>query len=122
MQSVKVDRKELLLIVRENKEKHIEAHKLAREGWHSECLNILQSTQSKMSKDPSFVPNPMLLSAVPTSHEEDYDRAIVMLDMSVDDSIELPSAVFDQFVMDRWQWKHTFDAASSKYAVGGMIR
>jgi len=44
--------------------------------------------------------------AEPTDHTSDYDPVIMMLKMSVDDTILLDAAEFDSFVRDLWAWSN----------------
>ena len=49
------------------------------------------------------------------NHEQDYQMAIEMAKMSVDDVIELSQAEFQQYVMDEWHWQHDFKHTTRAY-------
>jgi len=51
----------------------------------------------------------------PMNQTPEYDQAIRMLEMSVEDEVELTAGEFSQFVMDRWHWKQQFSATNSAY-------
>ena len=54
---------------------------------------------------------------VPHDHSAEYDRAIKMVEMSVDENLELTEPEFAQLVMDDWGWKQQFTASNSRYGV-----
>lgn len=51
----------------------------------------------------------------PEDHTRDYDQALLMAEMSVDETLELTNAEFTQYIMDDWGWKQNFMANSSQY-------
>lgn len=56
-----------------------------------------------------------ILLPEPEDHTEDYDQAILMLDMSVDEEIQLTYEEFRQFVMDQWGWQRSFASNTTAY-------
>lgn len=116
MRSVKIDKQELLKIVRENKEKHVKEYAESVNDYKAAVIKIaienLEVAQlgifEKMQKLQSFPP-------VPASYEDNYARAIRMLELSVEDVIELEDEIFNQLVLDEWHWKHGFMATSALY-------
>ena len=54
---------------------------------------------------------------VPHDHTAEYDRAIKMVEMSVDENLELTEQEFAMLVMDDWGWKQQFTASNSRYGV-----
>jgi hypothetical protein len=57
----------------------------------------------------------------PRDHTSDYDRVIMMLEMSVDDTIVLDANEFDQYVRDVWAWTHYDATTLGEYAVGTPV-
>ena len=51
----------------------------------------------------------------PQSYEAEYTRAMRMLELSVDDTIEVEQDVFNQLVLDEWHWKMSFTASNTMY-------
>ena len=116
MRSVKLDKNELLDIVRVNKEKHIsdfaesvEDYKLAVLVIAKENLKLAKTGDENEFKKFSHFPG------APKSYESDYSRAIRMLELSVEDTIELEDDVFNQLVLDEWSWKSGFVASNMVY-------
>lgn len=60
--------------------------------------------------------NSLIVSEVlPTSHLDEYDEVIAMMEMSVDETISLDSSAFQQYVLDNWTWKKNFIGSVTKY-------
>ncbi len=116
MNAVKINRLELLTIVRENKEKHIAQYIESVADYKLVVLknakeNLRLAKTEDLKEFAKIKNNP----SVPVSYETSYSRAIRMLELSVEDVIEVEEDVFNQLVLDEWQWKHAFMAASTAY-------
>ena len=116
MKSVRINTNELFQIVEDNKVKHareyIEAVKDYKDAVLTIAANnfeIAETQDTDEFKKLKRFPNP------PTSYEHEYDRALKMLDLSVDDITELDSNVFNQLVLDEWGWKDSFTALNASY-------
>ena len=55
----------------------------------------------------------------PVDQTGEDDRAIQMLELSVDDVIELGEDQFSNFVLDEWRWKQQVHTTNSMYTTGG---
>jgi ribosomal protein S28E/S33 len=88
MKNVKVKKAEALEIL----EKHIRAIKTGR-----------------VARVQVHIPEPQ-------DYTREYDRALKMLEISVDDIIELDEETFAQFVMDDWDWKRQFLNSTASYS------
>lgn len=110
---------ELLDIVRANKEKHIADFAEAQEDY--KALVLKNATANlKIAKTGDLVAFKNLKGAVaaPTSYEDSYQRAIRMLELSVEDVIEIEEDVFNQLVLDEWRWKQSFTVGNTMYKSG----
>lgn len=126
MNSIKMNRLELLSIVKKNLEKHkadyIEAvsdHKIAMENIAEENVKLTKQNQ-KYIESVESVDNTKLKRLkewlpIPNSYEKEYGRAIRMLELSVEDVIDVEEDVFNQLVLDEWGWKQQFATASTMY-------
>ena len=115
MHSVKMDRKELLKIVKENKEKHIAEYLEAVEGYKIAVIKTAASNL-KMAKTADLTKFKFQhIPSAPQSYEDNYTRAIRMLELSVDGIIEVEEHIFNQLVLDEWGWKQEFVAQSALY-------
>lgn len=116
MHSVKINREELLQIVRENKEKHIAAYNEAVADYKTAVLKIAKDNQKlAASQDLENFKKIKAVPGAPVSYESSYSRAIRMLELSVEDIIEVEETVFNQLVLDEWSWKNAFVMSNSTY-------
>lgn len=116
MRSVKINKEELLSIVRENKDKHVRQYEEAVVDFRTAVIKIT-TENSKLAKtgDLDKISKIKSIPNKPSSYEDNYNRAIRMLELSVEDIIELEEDIFNQLVLDEWQWKHQFVASSALY-------
>lgn len=115
MQQVTVKKDALLDILRTNREKHTAIFLEAQAGYRERVIKELDAMLAKAKKGER-VPNYWQIQA-PVNQTPEYDRAIRMLEMSVDDTVQLSASEFESYVMDRWTWKKAFLAANSAYSV-----
>jgi hypothetical protein len=116
MRDVKMDKAELLNIVRENKEKHIREYNEAVEDYKKAAVKLAQENlELANTGDLDKISKIKSLPSKPTSYEDSYTRAIRMLELSVESIIEIEEQIFNQLVLDEWQWKHSFVASGALY-------
>ncbi len=116
MRSVKVEKKELLGIVRDNKKKHVKEFDEAVKDYKKAAVKVAKEhVELAKTGDLDQIAKIKAMPQRPTSYEKDYDRAIRMLELSVEDTIELEEDIFNQLVLDEWTWKHAFTASSALY-------
>jgi hypothetical protein len=116
MHSVNINRQELLGIVQENKKKHVEAFKESVADYKKAALQIAKDNLAlvKTGKIEEII-KVKSMPPKPASFENEYNRAIRMLELSVDEVIELQQDVFNQLVLDEWHWKQAFVSNSTIY-------
>ena len=116
MKEVKLNRIKLLDIVQENKLKHIEQYIEAVEDYKIAVLKIAK-LNFKFAKtgDLSEISKIKSIPKAPESYESSYDKAIRMLELSVEDEILIDSTTFNQLVLDEWSWKQSFSLSGSLY-------
>jgi len=115
MNKVKIEKLKLLEIVRYNLQKHLQEYKEAVENYKLLVLKISKEnlkyskTQDVLKYGFKDYPVP------PKSYEKEYNKSIRMLELSVDDIIEINEEIFNQLVLDEWNWKNQFVASSTLY-------
>ena len=122
MQEVNVKRTDLIAKIQENRDRHANTFKAAQDGYLETVRHAFDGWDKKLNHGPN-APIETAIKAVaqvstfhaPTSHLEEYDRALAMLDMSVDETITLQVNEFQQLVMDEWGWKREFIRSTSAY-------
>jgi hypothetical protein len=116
MKPITMKREALLKIVKDNKEKHIKDFQESINDYKEAVLKITQenfkiakTADLEKFKTMKYVPT------APTSHEDSYTKAISMLEHSIDDTLEIDEQLFNQLVLDEWNWKPGFVTASALY-------
>lgn len=113
MKNVKVKKSELIEKVELNKSKHREIFEEALDGYKQEMLKHLSQMISDVEKGTSVDHHIPLVK--PINHLQDYDAAISMLKMSVEEHVELDIISFRNLVMDNWGWKEDFIISNTRY-------
>ena len=109
---VTVTRKELLERLKANRNKHAQEFDAAIAEWQKDLKSALSEIEpDKHTKWPEILER--LEYARPESHVHEYDQAIDMFEMSVNDTIKLDSNSFNTFCRDEWGWKE--DSSSNHY-------
>ena len=116
MRSVKVEKNKLLDIVRNNQIKHVKEFDESVKDYKKAAIKVAKE-HVELAKTGNLdqISKIKAMPQRPTSYEKDYDRAIRMLELSVEDTIELEEDVFNQLVLDEWSWKNSFTATSALY-------
>lgn len=113
MQKVKVNKQELLTVIRENRTKHIAEYDSASKIFIQDAIEKLQAMLDTAKTKNKIIQSLGLTE--PQSYVSSYDTAIKMLEMSTDDIIELSQQEFVQYVEDQWGWKQSFSTVTSTY-------
>ena len=96
--TVKVKREDLLTRVRANRDAHRELFLKAQTNYRRFIIEELDRMLADAKANRSIRRSINLVE--PRDHTADYDRTIMMLEMSVDDTIILNATEFDQYVRD----------------------
>lgn len=116
MRSVKVNKSELMQILQDNKKKHIKEYEESVKDYKKAALKVAKEhVELAKSGDLDQIAKIKAMPQRPTSYEDSYNRAIRMMELSVDEIIELEEQIFNQLVLDEWSWKHTFTATGALY-------
>ena len=116
MRDVKIDKAELLNIVRANKEKHIKEFNESVEDYKAAALKVAEDNLAlAQSGEVDKIAKIKGMPQKPVSYEDSYTRAIRMLELSVDSIIEIEEHIFNQLVLDEWTWKQNFVASGALY-------
>ena len=122
MNAIKMNRLELLKIVQANMLKHTAEFTESVSDYKTLVLqvctaNLALANTASLSEFNKIKSMP----ATPVSYESSYKRAIRMLELSVDEIIEVEEDVFNQLVLDEWDWKRSFVANTMSYKVGNAF-
>jgi len=114
MDTVKVNKEDLLATLEENRVKHVADYKEAMTEYRKAAV-IEVTAMLKQAKSKSEPITRAIKAPEPVSYEKSYATAIRMLTMSVDDVIELGEHEFKQYVEDEWTWQASFTSNTLMY-------
>lgn len=120
MDTVTVDKAELLKTIRENRENHRQVFNDAVEVYREKMIAELDSMLEDAKAGRKI--RRAISMPEPEDHTRDYDRVIKMLEMSVDSQIEIEEQEFNWYVMDQWQWNASFNTSTVAYAAQNVKR
>lgn len=113
MDSVKIDVKQLLSHLIENRAKHVVDFEEAMVGYRKAMVDTLNAKLKAAKKDEDVSHD--IRVTRPASYLEHYDDAISMLEWTTQSEVELDRMQFKQYVRDEWSWKQAFTATSAMY-------
>lgn len=118
MRTVRMDRLRLLAILKQNREEHREIFLEAQEGYRAAAIKELDAMLSE-AREGKRIRRSLSLVA-PVDQTREYDNAIEMLEMSVDDKIEITEQDFRCYVKDEWNWKGQFLSSNAAYSAKAL--
>jgi hypothetical protein len=123
---VKVRRDELLSVLHQNRERHIQEYEAACVGYRDVALRRIEEgfqeardVVNRLKEGQTVAVGFRISLSVPVSFEKAYDQIIRMMEMSVDTEIVLTASQFACFVMDDWEWKEEWASSNAQYIRGG---
>ena len=122
MEKMKFQKDKLLEVLRTNRTNRTNHRKIfleACEGYLKKAIELLEQKLASARKGERISMHFSLQQ--PVDQTKEYDRAIRMLEMSSDTTVELEEHDFQQYVMDDWAWKQQFLASNSAYSGTAMM-
>ena len=112
--TVDIPREVLVDKLKKNREKHQREYNTAMQGYVETLIEELEAKLAdvKAAKDITKL---YYQPAVPEKHLDEYDEAIEMYEMTVEQVIRLPRSDFRQLVRDNWDWKRGWTASNTAY-------
>lgn len=114
METVKVKKSELLAKLKENLAEHRDIFEEASEAFRKEVIKVLDQRLADAKAGKRIRLRIDLIQ--PMDQTEEYNQAIAMCEMSVDDVIELSHEHFRCYILDKWHWRDQFIASNSGYS------
>lgn len=113
MEKVRVQKAQLLEILKANRTQHREVFLKAVEGYRAEAIALLEAHIDRLAVGKLVQVHVNMAS--PTDQTADYDRVIGMLEMGEDAVVLLSEQDYSQYVLDKWQWKQAWAISNKKY-------
>ena len=114
---VTVTKSDLLAKLKAGLEKHQTEFLKADAGYKEAAVDFLELALAR-AKTGDLTDIHFRLQA-PGNFAKDFERAIAMIEMSVQDQVELDEQTFKQWVLGEWAWANNFEA--SAMAIGGYL-
>lgn len=115
MKTIRVEKDELLSILKANRDKHEAIFVEACIGYRTACIVALEKRLAQIQSGGNI--QMYFQITEPVNQTKDYDKVIAMLEMSLDTEIELTQQEFANYVLDDWSWKDQFWATNSVYTM-----
>jgi hypothetical protein len=116
MRSVIVNKAELMKVLQDNKKKHVKDFEESVKDYKKAALKVAKEhVELAKTGDLDQIAKIRAMPQRPTSYEDSYNRAIRMMEMSIEENIELEEQIFNQLVLDEWSWKNNFVATGALY-------
>ena len=104
---------ELVRIIKANWQQHALDYDKAMILFRTEYLERMDAIKADAEKTGTYRQNVGVRE--PVSFEQDYKRAVEMLELSCDEEITLDEQTYDRLVNDNWEWKHEFTNNTMMY-------
>src|SRR5262252_6450717 len=101
MREVRIAKFKLLEIITQNRDEHRQIFLDAQKVYREKAIELLDSELKHAREGENFVLKRITSLVAPVDHTADYDRAIAMLKLSVDETITLSTADFANLVEDK---------------------
>lgn len=113
MNSIRVNKQELLIVLKKNRENHLTEFEKAAQGYRAFVTAELEKRLESLKNGKRISLHFSLQE--PFNQTKDYDRVIRMLEMDKNDTIELSEHDFATYVEDDWSWKNQFVTSNALY-------
>lgn len=113
MDEITVRKDELLKVLKKNRGDHRDAFEKALDGWFETAKAEIERLRDEAKKGK--LKQVHLVLPRPEDHTVDYDRAIQMLEMDIEETVVLRVDEFAQYVQDDWGWKRSWTVSNSGY-------
>jgi len=114
MKQVLVEKVELLNILKTNKQLHLDEYEKAEKEFREAGIAALEEMLEKFKTGGDNSLRVPLLA--PVCHEEEYDSAIRMLEVSCEDKIALDEHEAQNLIMNNWSWAGELGRTRAMYA------
>ncbi len=114
METVKVKKADLLEKLRGNRRQHRKIFEEATTAFRKEVISHLDAHLADARAGRRIQLSVDLIQ--PMDQTEEYDDAIAMCEMSVEDEMHLTQDAFRNYVLDKWHWRRDFLHSNRAYS------
>lgn len=125
---IEVAVEDLLKTLQRNKTKHVKEYEQAKKGYYKLLrreldtkLDVLDARdngtlQGKVKGVAKEKDLARIVNQKPQTYVDFYDQAIEMLEYASNETVQLDTQQFQEYVKDEWNWKATFTTSNTAYA------
>jgi len=107
--------------LRENRDTHMKEYEETYAAYRKKLIFDIESALHRAAKGEDV--ERYHDADKPTCHKGDYDQAIMMLENTIQNEIDLDSTLFRNLMMDEWDWSSGFTATRTGYfPTGSPVR
>ena len=106
MDTITVDKEDLLATLRDNRQQHREIFERAQVVYREKVIEELDRALDDAKNGRKIIRHIALPE--PEDHTKDFDTAIQMLEWDTAETVTLDRRDFARFVQNRWEWDQTF--------------
>jgi hypothetical protein len=117
-----VPREKLLDILTKNKAEHESIFAAAKEGYLKAVQEALNKVADTFHDTKKLDLQPLHKLNDPQNYVTEYDDAIGMVAMTIQENIELEHDEYRQYVLDKWHFGRQFVMSNSAYVGGDVAR
>jgi len=121
MYDIKVNKADLITAIASNRNEHIKKYNDAIAGYKTKLIEKLKEAMELAIQDKELITAIIMPAPKPINHKSDYDLAIGMLDMSVEEIVEISDDQYRNFILDDWSWKSSFSTSSASYSSSSSV-
>ena len=114
MEKIMVSKKQLLKTLKNNRTNHKRIFEDAMIGFRKAVVKELTTALKQAKNGGKLILKVNLIH--PISFEEDYNKAIGLLELCVSETVDIDEIDYRNYILDDWGWKSTFSSASSSYS------
>lgn len=109
MKEVVIDKDRLIQIVKDNQKDHEAKFEEAWGSWRDRMIDNFEEHLRRLKdrKQPTQVKINVNL-VQPENHSDDYERALKMLQLHMEDTVTLDEQDFAELVQNDWGWERAF--------------
>lgn len=113
MQNITVSKDKLLETLRTNRDDHRELFLKAQKAYRDRAIEVLDE---RLASARAGRPIDLYIHLPePEDHTTSFDTAISMIEWEEGDTITLSEKDFTRYVLNRWEWEHSFAANTRSY-------
>ena len=114
--NVRINRMDLLNILKENRDEHLELYNEACVAYKKEMAAHLQKMVKKVQQAEDGEAVQVWISLpCPEEHTADFDRIIDMVEHDTRNELELSENEAAQYISNNWNWIKSFTSNTTSY-------